>query len=98
MIQLTLDFVMCYVSVKCYRSKITIKNAGIVGDGMHPRTFPKGNFGLSRGKLRSDFLTRSKPQEFCRTDNKIPPLVGAIRWDARYSPGSIPTEAVENSL
>lgn len=26
------------------------------------------------------------------------PLVGAIRWDAWYSPGSAPTKAVENSL
>lgn len=29
---------------------------------------------------------------------KLRPLVGAIRWDAWYSPGSAPTEAVENSL
>lgn len=26
------------------------------------------------------------------------PLVGAIRWDAWYAPGSMPTKAVENSL
>lgn len=37
---------------------------------------------------RSSFAATVKPR----------PLVGAIRWDAWYSPGSAPTEAVENSL
>ncbi|OPH84025.1 hypothetical protein [Nitrobacter vulgaris] len=37
-------------------------------------------------------------KSFAATAMKPRPLVGAIRWDAWYSPGSAPTEAVENSL
>jgi hypothetical protein len=39
--------------------------------------YPKGNFGLSGGKRRSDVLTRSKPQEFCRIGNKVPTSGGS---------------------
>lgn len=37
-------------------------------------------------------------KSFAASAPKSRPLVGAIRWDAWYSPGSAPTQAVENSL
>jgi hypothetical protein len=37
-------------------------------------------------------------RSFAASAAKPRPLVGAIRWDAWYSPGSMPTEAVQTSL
>lgn len=47
--------------------------------------------------LAQPFLHLSSLRGFAASTMKRP-LVGAIRWDAWYSPGSTPTKAVENSL
>ncbi|ABA03807.1 hypothetical protein Nwi_0540 [Nitrobacter winogradskyi Nb-255] len=55
---------------------------------------------LTRRAVVASLAANLFPPIFGRTSFAVKPrpLVGAIRWDAWYSPGSAPTEAVENSL
>ena len=66
---------------------------------MHPRTFTRRAILTS---LAASFVPTSlhvlSANSYAASATKSRPLVGAIRWDAWYSPGSAPTRAVENSL
>jgi hypothetical protein len=66
---------------------------------MHPRRFTRRAILAS---LAASFVPTSlhilSPKSFAASATKSRALVGAIRWDAWYSPGSTPTKAVENSL
>jgi hypothetical protein len=66
---------------------------------MHPCTFTRRAFlaSLAASVVPTSLYLLSL-KSFAASATKSRPLVGAIRWDAWYSPGSTPTKAVENSL
>ncbi|MCA1453671.1 hypothetical protein I6F35_10660 [Bradyrhizobium sp. BRP22] len=66
---------------------------------MRPRTLTRRTIvaALAAGLVPTSLHVLSL-KSFAASAAKSRPLVGAIRWDAWYSPGSAPTQAVENSL
>jgi hypothetical protein len=68
-------------------------------DRMRSRTFTRRTIvaSLAAG-LIPPALSALSLKSFAATAAKPRPLVGAIRWDAWYAPGSTTTEAVKNSL
>ncbi|WP_454630028.1 hypothetical protein [Bradyrhizobium cenepequi] len=72
---------------------------GMISDKMRPRAFTRRTILASlAASLVPTSLPVLNPKSFAASAAKPGPLVGAIRWDAWYSPGSAPTQAVENSL
>jgi hypothetical protein len=68
-------------------------------DKMRPRTVTRRTIVASlAASLIPSVPYLVSHRSFAASATKPRPLVGAIRWDAWYSPGSAPTKAVENSL